>query len=188
MNASFVISKDKLVLHPCFGVRDILPLSIFVAAFMVIFSLLVLALVGVPLSIARGEWLGAGVSLIFAGLSAWLSRLAWRTVLQTGPRELRYLPIQDCVEVRRFGWRVQIPRSSVKTIWLRLEVSRGGFKKAAGIWLYLVLERLDGERSSFFLSKLPTLDFANRSEMRSIISQFGQRAGIATSVTEIQEI
>lgn len=188
MNVAFKISQTEMMLNPLFGVRDISPLFLFLGAFIVTSATFTIASAGVPWSLARGEWSGAGVSLLFAGLSFWLARLAGRVCFHNGPRRFRYFVERECFELVRSGWRTRLARTSIKAMWPRIEVSRGGRKRASGVWLYLVLEHTTGKQTNFFLCCLPSLESAQGVEVRDLFGNLARVTGLPVGQPEIQEI
>jgi hypothetical protein len=188
MQVSIKSSEKEILVVPYYSCRDVLPLSLFGLALIITLGVLIFALIGIPWSVARGEWLGAGVSGAFCCLSGWLLRIAARIVTQTCPRKLQYCIDSDQFVISRMGLKYALPRKTGMTLRPKYELSRGGFKKGSGVWLFLVIETADGNHTEFFLCRLPSLDSAHRAEVRNLFGELSRLTGVKQGGANIMEI
>ena len=175
------------MIAPRFLIGDTIPLTLFTVALVVCLGICSFALYGISWSLAKGEWLGALLSAFFAALSAWLTKLAAKAVLSVGPRRFQYSRKTESFVISRFGVPMSIPRSRVRTVSPKVEISRGGFKRAPGIWLFLVVQMLSGRKRLFILHTLPSLEAVHRTEIRELFEQLAEFSNVSVGSIDVRE-
>lgn len=187
MTFELLRDEDSLKLTPVFSVRDIIPLSLCIVG--VVISLVVagVSFFGVFYSIIHNELVAAVVSLLFSVVAIWITRALAFVSLQTGPRHVIYSATHRHFELVLWGWKHVLLVSHIDRISARLEVTRGGFRTAQGVWFYLIF-RIENDRvKKFLVARLPSLTASERSTIRDVLERFSQVSGVNASGIEIQE-
>jgi len=172
MNITRIEDTQTLTLIPEFRSRDCIPLIFLLFALAFTGSVFVVAFFGIPWSIARKEWAGLCVSILFVTGAAWLIKKGLRAALNSVPRRIVFSKLADSFEIRRLWFRRVIPRQAVREITLRFEISRGGMKTSPGIWVYLCLADNAGNCSSILIGTVSSLVLEQRNIFRRLYREF----------------
>jgi hypothetical protein len=181
-------TESRLTLIPKFDLRDCIPILGLAGALCISMGVFTFSVFGLGWSLLRREWLGSCVSVVFALGSGWLIRLGLPALLNSLPRQIAFCKSSDSLEMNRLFLRTTLNRDSLRKMWIRVEVCKGGFKRGPGKWLYLAVEDNKGKHWSFLLGTLHSFALAERRSIRQLYLRFCRYCQIQPNPIEVLEI